>query len=124
MIEHMFVPPPQVKASNEALKSLEGELAELCGMANAINGRMVELMADALDRNLWAGWGIHSPEHWFGWKTSMAPAPGWEPYFRLVHIENSGAAFGIFQNGGLVFTVVAGGERQVHQLRVTPATGD
>jgi len=25
---------------------------------------------------------------------------------------------------GLVFTVVAGGERQVHQLRVTPATGD
>ncbi|MBP7692353.1 MAG: signal peptidase II [Anaerolineales bacterium] len=35
------------------------------------------------------------------------PAPGWEPYFRLVHIENSGAAFGIFQNGGLVFTVVA-----------------
>jgi hypothetical protein len=74
MIEHMFVPPPQVKVSNEALKSLEGELAELCGMANAINGRMVELMADALDRNLWAGWGIHSPEHWFGWKTSMAPA--------------------------------------------------
>ena len=73
MIEHVFAPPDS-KGSFEALDALEGELAELCGMANAIHGRMVELMAVALDRNLWSGWGIHSPEHWFGWKTSMAPA--------------------------------------------------
>jgi signal peptidase II len=38
-----------------------------------------------------------------GW----SPAPGLEPYFRLFHIENTGAAFGMFQSGGIVFTVVA-----------------
>jgi signal peptidase II len=35
---------------------------------------------------------------------------GWEwlsPYARIVHWYNSGAAFGIFQNGSLVFTVLA-----------------
>lgn len=37
--------------------------------------------------------------------------PGWlawlSPYARLVHWYNSGAAFGMFQNGNLVFTVLA-----------------
>ncbi|MBK9208045.1 MAG: signal peptidase II [Anaerolineales bacterium] len=35
---------------------------------------------------------------------------GWEwlsPYARIVHWYNSGAAFGMFQNGTLVFTVLA-----------------
>ena len=30
-----------------------------------------------------------------------------EPYFRFVNWENTGAAFGFFQNGGLVFTIMA-----------------
>lgn len=38
---------------------------------------------------------------------ALSLAPGLDPYFRLVHIENTGAAFGMFQSGGLVFTVVA-----------------
>jgi signal peptidase II len=29
------------------------------------------------------------------------------PYARIVHWYNSGAAFGIFQNGNLVFTILA-----------------
>jgi len=35
---------------------------------------------------------------------------GWEwlsPYARIVHWYNSGAAFGMFQNGNLVFTILA-----------------
>ncbi|MBT3321673.1 MAG: signal peptidase II [Anaerolineae bacterium] len=35
---------------------------------------------------------------------------GWEnlaSYARIVHWENSGAAFGLFQNGALVFTILA-----------------
>jgi len=35
---------------------------------------------------------------------------GWEwlsPYARIVHWQNSGAAFGIFQNGNVVFSVLA-----------------
>jgi signal peptidase II len=35
---------------------------------------------------------------WLGWLS---------PYARIVHWHNSGAAFGIFQNGNLVFTVLA-----------------
>jgi signal peptidase II len=37
--------------------------------------------------------------------------PGWlmwlSPYARIVHWQNSGAAFGMFQNGNLVFTILA-----------------
>jgi len=29
------------------------------------------------------------------------------PYFRFVHWENTGAAFGIFQNGGAIFAILA-----------------
>lgn len=29
------------------------------------------------------------------------------PYFRFVHWENTGAAFGLFQEGGLVFSILA-----------------
>ncbi len=35
---------------------------------------------------------------------------GWEnliPYARIVHWHNTGAAFGIFQNGSLIFTILA-----------------
>jgi len=30
-----------------------------------------------------------------------------EPYFRFVHWENTGAAFGLFQGGGIVFGILA-----------------
>jgi len=36
-----------------------------------------------------------------------APWPWLAPYVRLLHIENTGAAFGLFQSGGLIFTVIA-----------------
>jgi signal peptidase II len=35
------------------------------------------------------------------------PIQGLGPYFRLLHIENNGAAFGMFQSGGMLFTVIA-----------------
>ncbi len=38
---------------------------------------------------------------------SWEPAAGFGPYFRLLHIENNGAAFGMFQQGGLIFTLIA-----------------
>jgi signal peptidase II len=36
-----------------------------------------------------------------------APWPWLAPYARLLRIENTGAAFGMFQSGGLIFTVIA-----------------
>ncbi|MBL8057042.1 MAG: signal peptidase II [Anaerolineales bacterium] len=38
---------------------------------------------------------------------TWSPAPGLDPYFRLLHIENTGAAFGMFQSGGTLFMIVA-----------------
>jgi signal peptidase II len=39
--------------------------------------------------------------------TSWMPLEWLAPYARIVHWRNSGAAFGMFQNGGLIFTILA-----------------
>jgi signal peptidase II len=39
--------------------------------------------------------------------TSWAPFPEYANLFQLTHVANTGAAFGIFQGGGLVFSVLA-----------------
>jgi signal peptidase II len=39
--------------------------------------------------------------------TSWSPVPWLEPYARVLHIQNTGAAFGIFKQAGLFFTLVA-----------------
>jgi signal peptidase II len=38
---------------------------------------------------------------------SWSPWPWLEPYARIVHWQNTGAAFGMFQNLSLVFTILA-----------------
>lgn len=38
---------------------------------------------------------------------SWMPLDWLAPYFRFVHWENTGAAFGMFQNGGLIFGILA-----------------
>ena len=38
---------------------------------------------------------------------SWSPWPWLEPYVRIVHWQNTGAAFGMLQNFGLVFTILA-----------------
>jgi len=46
-------------------------------------------------------------------RTRLAFSESWSPwewlapYVRIVHWNNTGAAFGLFQSGGLVFTIVA-----------------
>jgi signal peptidase II len=39
--------------------------------------------------------------------TSWAPFPEFANLFQLTHVANTGAAFGIFQGGGIVFTILA-----------------
>lgn len=36
-----------------------------------------------------------------------APIPALEPYFRITHVFNTGAAFGLFPDGGLFFGILA-----------------
>jgi signal peptidase II len=44
----------------------------------------------------------HLPLH-----DSWMPLDFVEPYFRFTHVHNTGAAFGIFPEGGLIFLVIA-----------------
>ena len=37
----------------------------------------------------------------------FAPLPEYEQFFRIMHVYNTGAAFGIFPNGGLFFGIMA-----------------
>jgi signal peptidase II len=56
-------------------------------------------------------------DQWTKWlvRTNIAPGESWlpealrwlSPYARIVHWYNRGAAFGIFQQGNMVFTVLA-----------------
>jgi signal peptidase II len=36
-----------------------------------------------------------------------APLPEWESFFRITHVSNTGAAFGLFQSGNLILSIVA-----------------
>jgi signal peptidase II len=40
-------------------------------------------------------------------KASWAPLPDYAHLFRITHVSNTGAAFGLFPSGSLLFTVVA-----------------
>ena len=55
-------------AEERELHSLQGELAQLAGVVNAAQGRMVELVARALESKAWAQPGLHTPVHWLCWK--------------------------------------------------------
>ena len=39
--------------------------------------------------------------------STWAPFPEWESLFRITHVSNTGAAFGLFRSGNLVLSVVA-----------------
>jgi len=59
----------------------------------------------ALDQ--WTKWLVET--HVFNIGSTWLPE-GWEwlgPYARIVHWNNTGAAFGVFQQGSLIFTVLA-----------------
>lgn len=46
-------------------------------------------------------------ENWLPLNHTWAPIPELAPYFRLTHVSNTGAAFGLFPSGSLIFTLIA-----------------
>lgn len=46
-------------------------------------------------------------EHQLPLNTSWAPLPEYAHLFRITHVSNTGAAFGLFPSGSLLFTVIA-----------------
>ncbi|MFX0145170.1 MAG: signal peptidase II, partial [Candidatus Hodarchaeota archaeon] len=41
------------------------------------------------------------------WGETWSPVEWLSPYARIIHWTNKGAAFGLFQSGGLIFTIIA-----------------
>ncbi|CAN5717453.1 HNH endonuclease signature motif containing protein [soil metagenome] len=50
---------------------LEADIAGVMGVVNAANGRLVEMVADCVESELWNVYGIHSPAHWVAWQMGM-----------------------------------------------------
>lgn len=65
---------PEAWAFEGEVRALERSVAEVMGVINAANGRLVELVGAALAEDLWKQWGIHSPSQWLGWQAGMTPA--------------------------------------------------
>ncbi|WP_156767401.1 DUF222 domain-containing protein, partial [Mycobacterium sp. E796] len=56
------------------LEVLFEELAELCGQRNAIDGRIVEIVAEIDRDGLWGNTGARSIPALVAWKTGCSPA--------------------------------------------------
>ena len=68
--------PPLVasKRADERLDVLFAELAELTGQRNAVDGRIVELVAEIDLDALWAAAGTGSVAALVAWKTRVSPS--------------------------------------------------
>src|SRR3569623_263745 len=62
---------PELERSD--VDELQDRVAETCGLLNVVYGELVTLMAEALEKDVWAQWGIHSPEQWLEWRAGFSP---------------------------------------------------
>ena len=56
-----------------ACAELLGEIQRVCGVLNVAHARLVALTAQAIDEDLWQGWGIRSVEHFLCWQAGLSP---------------------------------------------------
>ncbi len=52
-------------------------------------------------------WVKHLVQTHLEWGETWSPFEWLSPYARIIHWTNKGAAFGLFQSGGLIFTIIA-----------------
>src|SRR5262245_9723801 len=57
-----------------AAAALQTRVADLCGHLNVLHAQLVDAIVEALEGELWAQWGLRSPEHWLSWQTGLSPA--------------------------------------------------
>jgi hypothetical protein len=57
----------------DALEALEARVAAVCGSLNMLHAQLVELAAEAIETEAWAGGGVRSVEHWLAWQTGLSP---------------------------------------------------
>jgi Domain of unknown function (DUF222)/HNH endonuclease len=68
------VSPAVAVSPSERLEVLFGELAELCGQRNAIDGRLVQIVGEIDRDQLWGATGARSVPALVAWKTGCSPA--------------------------------------------------
>lgn len=91
---------------------LRSELADVCGVLNVAHARLVALTAQALDQDLWQGWGIRSVEHWLCWQTGVSPSRAKQIAAAARRFDELPTTMGAFAAGELsVDQVVAVAER-------------
>ncbi len=56
----------------EEADRLEAEIAEVCGVVNAAQARLVDLVASVIETGAWDVCGIRSVEHWLCWKCGVS----------------------------------------------------
>ena len=52
---------------------IEERLRTVCGHLNVLNAQLVELAAEALVTEAWAGCGVRSLQHWLTWQAGISP---------------------------------------------------
>ncbi|MBV9920182.1 MAG: DUF222 domain-containing protein [Pseudonocardia sp.] len=62
----------EVTQQPEAIEAAAAEVAEVCGIINAAEARLVGIIAKVLADELWVGHGILSPEHWVAWRCGLS----------------------------------------------------
>ncbi|MBV9953501.1 MAG: DUF222 domain-containing protein [Acidimicrobiia bacterium] len=56
----------------DAIDAAVRDVAEVCGIINAAEARLVAIIARVLEGELWVGHGILSPEHWVAWRCGVS----------------------------------------------------
>ena len=59
--------------TDEQLDAYEAELADVAGVLNLANARLVEITERALHDETWVGTGVHSPIQWLAYRAGVSP---------------------------------------------------
>ena len=55
------------------MTDIEERLRTVCGHLNVLHAQLVELAAEAMETEAWAGWGVRSLTHWLTWQAGISP---------------------------------------------------
>ena len=86
---------------------LEAELAVVCGRLNVASARLVGLVAEALESEVWAGAGIRSPEHWLVLRAGLSPGRARQVVLMARRVRDLPVVMGAFGAGALSVDQVA-----------------
>ena len=88
----LIAAPPEVVSRSERLEGLFEEMSELAGQRNAIDGRIVEIVAEIDRDGLWGATGARSVAALVAWKLGASSGHGTPSPLSRAGWRNSRAA--------------------------------